>query len=59
MKRVSSSDTMNESNANLEYMGQLHVSDAMHCIYVTGKVLKLYICYDARALTGVPFRWMN
>jgi hypothetical protein len=47
---------INESNANLEFMGQLHVSDAVHCIYVTGKVLKSYICHDARALTGGPFR---
>jgi len=44
MNWVYSSDTVNESNANLEYMGQLHVSDAMHRIYVTCKVLKLYIC---------------
>ena len=47
---------INESNANLEYIGQLHVSDAMHWIYITGTVLKLYICYDAQALTQVPFR---
>jgi hypothetical protein len=56
MNWVYSSDTINESNANLEFMGQLHVSDAVHCIYVTGKVLKSYICHDARALTGGPFR---
>jgi hypothetical protein len=47
---------MNKSNVNLEYVGQLHVSDAMYRIYITGTVLKLYICYDARALTRVPFR---
>jgi hypothetical protein len=42
MNWLYSSDTMNESNANVEYMSQWYVSDEKHRIYV----LVTYIVQD-------------
>jgi hypothetical protein len=47
------------TNAHLEYMGQWYVSDAMYRIYDTGILLKTYMCYNARALTGVLLGCMD